>query len=79
MAEEKRNEAVEAAPEVNLSDVIRVRHEKLAALREAGADPFVITKFDFNAYAADIKANFETTEGTVVKVAGYTQAMSFLP
>ena len=58
MAEEKRNEAVEAAPEVNLSDVIRVRHEKLAALREAGADPFQITKFPQNAYSAEIKERF---------------------
>ena len=58
MAEEKRNEAVEPAPEVNLSDVIRVRHEKLAALREAGADPFQITKFPQNAYSAEIKERF---------------------
>ena len=58
MAEEKRNEAAAAAPEVNLSDVIRVRHEKLAALREAGADPFQITKYPQNAYSADIKARF---------------------
>ena len=58
MAEEKRNEAVEAAPEVNLSDVIRVRHEKLAALREAGADPFRITKYPQNAYSAEIKERF---------------------
>ena len=58
MAEEKRNEAVESAPEVNLSDVIRVRHEKLAALREAGADPFRITKYPQNAYSAEIKEKF---------------------
>ncbi len=58
MAEEKRNEAAQAAPEVNLSDVIRVRHEKLAALREAGADPFQITKYPQNTYSADIKERF---------------------
>jgi len=55
MAEEVRNEAANAAPEVNLSDVIRVRHEKLAALREAGADPFQITKYPQNTYSADIR------------------------
>ena len=54
----KKNEAVEAATEVNLSDVIRVRHEKLAALREAGADPFKITKYPQDAYSADIKERF---------------------
>ena len=58
MAEEKRNDAVESAPEVNLSDVIRVRHEKLAALREAGADPFQITKYPQNAYSTEIKERF---------------------
>ena len=58
MAEEKRIEATEGAPEVNLSDVIRVRHEKLAALREAGADPFRITKYPQNAYSAEIKERF---------------------
>ena len=58
MAEEKRNEAAVAAPEVNLSDVIRVRHEKLAALREAGTDPFQITKYPQNAYSAEIKERF---------------------
>ena len=71
MAEEKRNEAAAAAPEINLSDVIRVRHEKLEALREAGADPFVITKYPQDAYSADIKERFadlaaeEETEVTV--------------
>ncbi|MBE6629339.1 MAG: lysine--tRNA ligase [Ruminococcaceae bacterium] len=58
MAEEVRNEAANAAPEVNLSDVIRVRHEKLAALREAGADPFQITKYPQNTYSAEIKERF---------------------
>ena len=58
MAEEVRNEAAQAAPEVNLSDVIRVRHEKLAALREAGTDPFQITKYPQDAYSAEIKERF---------------------
>ena len=44
MAEEKRNQAAETAAEVNLSDVIRVRHEKLTALREAGADPLHVAQ-----------------------------------
>ena len=45
MSEEIRNNAVEAAEEVNIADVFRVRREKLAALREAGHDPFEITKY----------------------------------
>ena len=53
-----------------LSEIIKVRHDKLAALKAEGNDPFVKTKFDFDAYAADIKANFEELEGKTVKIAG---------
>ena len=42
MAEEIKNPAAEAG-EVNIGDILRVRREKLAALREAGNDPFRIT------------------------------------
>ena len=61
MAEEIKNPAAEA-PEVNLGDILRVRREKLAALREAGADPFQITKYPQNAYSADIKERFADLE-----------------
>ena len=56
MAEEIKNTAAEA--EVNLGDILRVRREKLAALREAGADPFQITKYPQNAYSAEVKERF---------------------
>ena len=32
----------------DLNEILRVRREKLAALKESGNDPFVITKFDFD-------------------------------
>ena len=57
MAEEIKNPAVEA-PEVNIGDVMRVRREKLAALREAGNDPFQITKYAQDTYSAEIKERF---------------------
>ena len=56
MAEEIKNPAAEA--EVNLGDILRVRREKLAALREAGADPFQITKYPQDTYSAEIKERF---------------------
>ncbi|MBQ8356893.1 MAG: lysine--tRNA ligase [Clostridia bacterium] len=62
MAEEVRNQAAEAAEEVNLADVFRVRREKLAALREAGNDPFQITKYPQDTYSADIKERFSDLE-----------------
>ena len=48
-----------------------VRREKLAALREAGNDPFVITKFEVSSDSAAVKADF-TDEGErkTVTVAG---------
>ncbi len=56
--------------EVNISELLQVRRDKLAALKEAGNDPFIITKYDFNAYAQNIKDNFEEYEGKTVKIAG---------
>ncbi len=56
--------------EMSLLDQVQVRHDKLAALRAEGRDPFVETKFDFNAYAAPIKENFAAWEGKTVSLAG---------
>ena len=46
------------------------RRDKLEALRAEGRDPFLQTKFDFNADSAAIKADYEAYEGKTVKVAG---------
>ncbi len=54
----------------DLNEIVKVRHDKLAALKEAGNDPFVITKFDFDNNSANIKENFSTLEGKTVKIAG---------
>ena len=53
-----------------VSDQVKVRREKLAALQEAGLDPFVQTKFDVTADSASIQANFGTMEGKTVRLAG---------
>ncbi len=57
-------------PELSLNDQMQIRREKLAALQVEGRDPFVQTKFDFNADSAAIKADYEAFEGKTVKVAG---------
>ena len=57
-------------PELSLNDQRQIRREKLAALQAEGRDPFVQTKFDFNADSAAIKADYEAFEGKTVKVAG---------
>ena len=56
--------------EMSLLDQVQVRHDKLAALRAEGRDPFVQTKYDFNADSAKIKGNYEAFEGKIVRVAG---------
>ena len=56
--------------QANTSDVIKVRYEKLQALREAGRDPFVITTSDRDVYTATVKEKFEEYENKDVCVAG---------
>ncbi len=56
--------------EMSLLDQVQVRHDKLAALRAEGRDPFVETKFEFTSNAMEIKSNFETMEGKTVSLAG---------
>lgn len=54
----------------DLNQLLKVRREKLAALQEAGKDPFVITKCDVTHHSLEIKDHFEEMEGKTVTVAG---------
>ena len=56
--------------EQDINQLLKVRREKLAALQEAGKDPFKITKYDVTHHSAQIKENFEALEGKSVSVAG---------
>lgn len=60
--------------EENLNDLLRVRREKLARLREEGQDPFKIERYDRTAFSADIHNRFQEFDGTEVKVAGRIMA-----
>ena len=47
------SEVVNQTPEMTeqqVSELLQVRRDKLAALCEAGQNPYEITKFNFNAY-----------------------------
>lgn len=66
MAQNNKNNA----PEQDINEILRVRREKLAALKESGNDPFEITKYDFTDDSADIKNRFDELEGKTVSVAG---------
>ncbi|MEG2188797.1 MAG: OB-fold nucleic acid binding domain-containing protein, partial [Christensenella sp.] len=52
------------------SEILRVRREKLAILKEEGRDPYEITTFAKTHSSEDILANFEETEGKDVAIAG---------
>lgn len=56
--------------EQDVNQLLKVRREKLAALQEAGKDPFKITKFDVTHHSKEIKDNFDQLEGQSVTVAG---------
>ncbi len=56
--------------EPSLSEVLKVRRDKLAALCEAGEDPFVKTKYDVTDCSKNIKENFDALEGKTVSLGG---------
>ncbi len=56
--------------EMPLSDQVKVRREKLEALRAEGLDPFVQTKFEVTSSSKEIKEHFEELEGKTVTLAG---------
>lgn len=52
------------------NQLLKVRREKLAALQEAGKDPFQITKYDVTHHSQEIRDDFEALEGKQVSIAG---------
>ena len=56
--------------EQELSELLQIRREKLAALHQAGADPYEITTFDQAEHSADILNDYEAYEGKTVSIAG---------
>ncbi len=68
MSDQTNNQPVQEEP--SLSELLQVRRDKLAALREQGQDPFVITRFDVTHHSDEIKERFEEMEGQGVRLAG---------
>lgn len=58
------------APVEDLNELLKVRREKLASLREAGNDPFVKTKYETTSSSAEIKNNYDGFEGKTVSLGG---------
>ncbi len=69
MSENIENQ-VQEEPVVDINILKKDRLDKLAALREAGRDPYQITKFDVTGLAADYKAEYEAKEAAILAEAG---------
>ena len=67
MSEDTRKEQ---APEQELGELLQIRRDKLARLRKEGKDPFVITKCERNAFAEEIRENFDENVERTVCIAG---------
>ncbi len=64
-ANERRTEA-----EQELSEILRIRRDKLAALQEAGKNPFALTSYVLSHHSTEVAAQFEQLENRDVSVAG---------
>ena len=70
MSGENTKNNVNEAPEQELSEILRVRREKLDELRSAGRDPFEITSYRRSAWSSEIKDGYEGFENKPVSSPG---------
>ena len=56
--------------EQDLSEILRLRREKLGELQQSGNDPFKITSYEVTAHSSDILEHFEEIEGKTFSIAG---------
>ncbi len=68
--QENVNNVEGAVEEVELSEILQIRRDKLTSLCEAGNNPFEKVKYDIDAYTTDIVEKFDEYEGKTVKIAG---------
>ncbi len=62
MSEEQNN-----TPELELSEILKVRRDKLSELQQNGMDPFKITKFDRTHTSSQLKDNYTEEERELTK------------
>ena len=60
----------QSAPEQELSEILQIRRDKLAALQQDGRDPFTKTKFTRTAWSEEIKADYDAFADKTISVAG---------
>ncbi|NMC56981.1 MAG: lysine--tRNA ligase, partial [Eubacteriaceae bacterium] len=69
-----QNEEYGSTEELNLSEIIKIRYDKLDKLKQGNKNPFEITNYTVNNSAANINANFESYEEKEVSIAGRIMA-----
>ena len=68
--QENINNTENTVEEVELSEILQIRRDKLTSLCESGNNPFEKVKYDVDAYTTDIVERFDEYEGKTVKIAG---------
>jgi len=63
-----------SADATELSEILKVRRDKLKRLQDEGRDPFKVTSFKRSAYTTDITDNFEAMENSEATLAGRVMA-----
>ncbi len=56
--------------EQDVNQLLKIRREKLQELRDSGRDPYLITRFNQTAHAAEIRDNYDEFEEKTVSIAG---------
>ena len=61
-----QNQKKDQGQQQDINQLLKVRREKLAALQEAGKDPFEITKYDQTHHTADVKELYTAHEAALL-------------
>lgn len=67
---EDNKTSVPQTAETDLNEILRIRREKLAAMKSAGNNPYEKVKYARTALSADIKDDYDAYENKTVGVAG---------
>ena len=66
----EENRTVTEPTAEQLSELLQIRRDKLAALQAAGRDPFAVITFDQTHHSTEIVAHYDELEGKEVSIAG---------
>jgi len=67
---EQRPEQNQEITAEQLSELLQIRRDKLAALVAEGKDPFAVIRYDQDTHSTDIQADFDAYENKEVSIAG---------